>query len=157
MLICSKLKIVAFDAFDPDNLSPLVPSRQMTVEGEAGSDMFIVLSGTIAVVKQHKVIGELKTHNFFGELAILRPHRVDSFGQLHTRTHYAIEDSVVAALGYEDFQQVIAAELRLLYDMPANPSVAAAAHRPARDQRRGAALHQGGVLVRGEAGPVALH
>ena len=43
----------------------------------------------------------------FGEYAVLKPPRIHSFGELHTRTHYAIEDTaIVVALGYDDLMDL---------------------------------------------------
>lgn len=67
--------------------------------------MFIILKGNVAVVSQHKRIGELGQHQFFGENTVLKPQRMGSYGQLHTRTHFAVDEEVqLASLGHDDLQ-----------------------------------------------------
>eukprot|EP01047_Picozoa_sp_COSAG01_P059029 COSAG01_NODE_7034_length_3383_cov_4.056334_1_plen_772_part_00 len=107
ILVCSKLRIVNFQPYDRFSIvgKSAGTGRPITIEGQPGSDMFIILHGKVAAIEQHKQVGVLTQHQFFGELAILKPPRINSFGQLHTRTHFAVgEDAQLASLGFDDLQ-----------------------------------------------------
>eukprot|EP01043_Picozoa_sp_COSAG02_P050783 COSAG02_NODE_5264_length_4487_cov_1.615998_3_plen_291_part_00 len=69
--------------------------------------MYVIIEGTVAVVQEHRQIGVLGEHNYFCENSILQPQRLGSYGQLCSRTHFAVDGpAIVGALGYEDFQQL---------------------------------------------------
>ena len=105
ILICSKMRVLSFDPYNNESIQAVQAGegRPITVEGMPGSDMYIILEGRVAVCQQHKYLGVLEQHQFFGEFAVLKPPRMDSYGQLHTRTHYAIGDvATIASLGYDD-------------------------------------------------------
>jgi CRP-like cAMP-binding protein len=109
ILICSKLVFCTFKRFDHTSIrsNESGAGRRITVEGQPGSDMYIVISGRIAVVQDHQVLGYLEKKGFFCENSILQSPRIGSYGQLQRRTHYAVDkDAVVAALGFEDFQEL---------------------------------------------------
>jgi len=109
IMICAKLLVKNFGPYNPHGTEATreQKGRRITVEGEPGCDMFIVLEGRVRVMQEHREIGMLGVHNFFGEMCILSPPRIDSWGQIHSRTHYAFEDeAVVASLGYDDFMKL---------------------------------------------------
>ena len=44
-------------------------------EGETGTALYIILDGTVRVEQEGKVLGQMKTGDFFGELALIEEHR----------------------------------------------------------------------------------
>ena len=69
ILICSKLVFCTFKRFDHTSIrsNESGAGRRITVEGQPGSDMYIVISGRIAVVQDHQVLGYLEKKGFFCE------------------------------------------------------------------------------------------
>jgi hypothetical protein len=69
ILICQQLIFQYFEEFKSDDLSSSATAegRYITEEGHPGADMFVVISGKVAVVQEHIVIGTLETHHFFSE------------------------------------------------------------------------------------------
>ena len=107
ILICSRMRVVNFEAYDPRSRDADEDRHFITTEGRACSDMFIVMEGKVAAIERHKPIGFLEEHLFFGEACLLQPQRVSSTGQLARRTHYAVGGPAkLAVLGYEDFQEL---------------------------------------------------
>ena len=44
-------------------------------EGETGTALYIILDGRARVEQEGRVLGEMKTGDFFGELALIEEHR----------------------------------------------------------------------------------
>jgi hypothetical protein len=109
VLICDRMLVQYFDPFDRASIraEEYGGGRRITTEGHPGGDMYIILSGKIQVQQAYQKIGTLETHHFFSEYCILLPQHTGSYGQLHSRTHYAIDGpAVVASLNYEEFQKL---------------------------------------------------
>ena len=123
--ICDKLLFRIYERFDPSAQRVGLPAagEPITVEGQRGGDMYIIMKGQVQVVQGHKLLGKLHQHNFFGEYCLLLPPSITSYGQLHRRTHYALGDpsaadsgkgsdhTEIASLGYEG---IVIKHLRLL-------------------------------------------
>jgi CRP-like cAMP-binding protein len=107
--LCSKMKVCIVQEYVKDSVAAVVSAdaRPITVEGQPSSDFYVILSGKVAVEQTHRRIGTLEQGHFFGEYNILLPQRLGSFGQLQSRTTYAVNgDCELCALGYEDFQEL---------------------------------------------------
>lgn len=52
--------------FDPTSVRIGLPAegKPITVEGQRGGDMYIVMKGQVQVVQEHKKLGVLEQHNF---------------------------------------------------------------------------------------------
>jgi CRP-like cAMP-binding protein len=57
-------KVRSYDAGEP-----------IVREGETGTALYIILDGRARVEQEGRVLGEMKTGDFFGELALIEEHR----------------------------------------------------------------------------------
>lgn len=60
---------------DIGKLRSYEPGEAIVREGETGTALYIVLSGRAKVEQDGKALGEVKSGDFFGELALIEEHR----------------------------------------------------------------------------------
>lgn len=77
------------------------PGKIIIEEGERGTTFYVVLSGTVAVVrKDSEVIAEIKSGGMFGEMSLLS-------GELTYPSVYSKTSCQLAALNAKDFKHVL--------------------------------------------------
>lgn len=74
--------------------------RELCREGEPGTEFFVILSGTVDVIRNNKKVNSLGPGQFFGELALL-DHRP------RTATVRAATDLTVLVLGVREFNGLL--------------------------------------------------
>ena len=80
---------------DAMTLETYAPNEMIIGEGQTGSDLYLILSGSVRVTKKateeiEQVIGLLRTGEFFGEMALIdkKPRSASVFA--HERTELAL-------------------------------------------------------------------
>ena len=76
------------------------PDTELVVEGEPGDALFIILSGTVAVMREGVEVAEVGERTYFGELAILD-------GAPRSATIRTKTDVKVAVLGIRMFRTLL--------------------------------------------------
>ncbi len=102
-------QIELFRGLTPEDISKII-ARGMTVrvlkgetvfyKGTIGSQMYVVLAGTVAVRDGVKDIATLSTGDTFGEMALIN-------SEPRSATVVAVEDSLLFVLSESTFQQLL--------------------------------------------------
>ena len=69
IMICSKLVLCSYKPYDIKSIDSDESGAGacITIEGQRGADMYIVISGRVAAVQDHEVLGYLEQRGFFCE------------------------------------------------------------------------------------------
>jgi CRP/FNR family cyclic AMP-dependent transcriptional regulator len=98
-----------FDGVDPDGLAGIAqrtvevafePGQVIARQGDVGSGLFIVASGSVRVVRDGETIATLGPGEFFGELSVLD-------GRPRTEKVLAAEPTVCLGLATWEFETVV--------------------------------------------------
>lgn len=69
-------------------------------EGDYGDSLFIIVEGTVEIRRRDRVLAQLHSHGYFGEMSILD-------GEPRSATALAAEDSLLLKISQEDFHLIL--------------------------------------------------
>lgn len=82
------------------------PETTICKEGERDRTFFLILNGAVEVRKGRKVLAQLETGQFFGEMALL-------YNQARSADVVAIDDTACALLSSKELSRIIAGSPRM--------------------------------------------
>ncbi|MBI3182108.1 MAG: cyclic nucleotide-binding domain-containing protein [Myxococcales bacterium] len=101
-------------------------------QGEPGEAFYVVLSGEVTLTREGVAVETIKGGGFFGEISLLT-------GEARTNTAVAATECELAAIGREDFREVVMANPAVALEMSRilGQRLASAARSEAQRRRRG--------------------